>query len=160
MILYAHGLEGHPDGTKPTALRQAGFSVIAPNGQKQTLAQRVKALLAALEPLDQPVLVGSSYGGLAMLSIARDRPRSFSKLVLCAPALTWTEPPAGDPDALIAPPGTVILHGTHDEVIPISASRALVERSPAARLIELDDDHRLSHSLEVLVREVRGDPPR
>ncbi|MEZ4316799.1 MAG: alpha/beta fold hydrolase [Myxococcota bacterium] len=153
-VLFAHGLEGHPSGRKPSVLREAGLVVTAPDGRERPLIERVQGLLAALEGLDRPVLVGSSYGGLAMLAVARDCPDRFAGLVLCAPALTWNEPPAGDPEALIAPPGTVILHGVHDEIIPVEASRRLVARSPGSRLLELDDGHRLVGSLDVLAREV------
>lgn len=155
-VLFAHGLEGHPEGKKPAALRGAALHVTAPDGRERALADRVAGLSAAVRGLERPVLVGSSYGGLAMLALARDLAQPFAGLVLCAPALTWNEPPAGDPEALIAPPGAVILHGIHDDVIPIAASRRLVARSPGTRLIELDDDHRLTGSLDVLVREVRS----
>jgi pimeloyl-ACP methyl ester carboxylesterase len=154
-VLFAHGLEGHPQGHKPTAMREAGLDVTVPDGRKRPLAERVEGLVAALKTLDAPVLVGSSYGGLAMLAIARDHPEAFSAVVLCAPALTWTEAPAGAPDALVAPPGTVVLHGTDDTVIPIALSRQLVGRSPGTRLIECDDGHRLTNSLDVLVDAVR-----
>lgn len=154
-ILFAHGLEGSPEGRKPTAMRTAGFDVTAPDGRKMVLADRVTGLLSALDILDAPILVGSSYGGLAMLAIARDRPHAFSGLVLCAPALTWNEPPSGDPEALIAPPGTIVLHGRGDSVIPIARSEALVARSPGSTLISVDDDHRLTGSLDRLVDEVR-----
>ena len=149
-VLFAHGLEGHPDGRKPTAMRAAGLQVHAPDGRGLPLAQRVRGLVAVLEGLEKPVLVGSSYGGLAMLAIARDAPGAFAGLVLCAPALTWNEDPAGDPTKLVAPPGTVVIHGLGDTVIPIGLSRDLVGRSPGTRLIERDDDHRLTGSLDVL----------
>ena len=154
-VLFAHGLQGHPNGNKPTAMRAGGLQVTAPDGRKRPLAERVALLLAALDRLENPVLVGSSYGGLAMLAVARDRPNAFRGLVLCAPALTWNEPPAGPPDVLVAPEMTVVLHGVQDDIIPIDVSRALVARSPDARLIERQDGHRLADSLDVLVDVVR-----
>lgn len=155
-VLFAHGLEGHPEGRKPTAMRARGLDVTAPDGRKRPLAERVGLLLDALDTLERPVLVGSSYGGLAMLAVARDRPAAFSGLVLCAPALTWNEAPAGDPDLLVAPRGTVVIHGEDDQVIPIEASRALVARSPDTTLVELDDGHRLEGSLEVICDHVEA----
>lgn len=147
---------GHPEGRKPTALREAGLTVHAPNGQKKALAEHVAQIHRLLESVTRPVLVGSSYGGLAVLAVARDTSHPLAGVVLCAPALIWSEQPAGAPEGLIAPPGTVVLHGTRDTIIPLDASRALVARSPGCRLIELDDDHRLACSLEILVAEVRG----
>ena len=34
MIIFAHGLEGSPNGSKIRALRNAGFDVVAPDFQK------------------------------------------------------------------------------------------------------------------------------
>lgn len=153
-VLFAHGLEGHPEGRKPSWMRQAGLEVTAPDGRKQTLAPRVEALIAALGALDRPVGVGSSYGGLAMLAVARDHGDQLRGLVLLAPALTWNEPPAGPPEALIAPPGTIVIHGLNDTVIPIRASRDLVARSPGTTLIERDDGHRLEGSLDVMLEAI------
>jgi uncharacterized protein len=39
---------------------------------------------------------------------------------------------------------TLILHGIHDTVIPISASRDFADRHPWVKLIELDSDHNLT----------------
>lgn len=154
-VLFAHGLEGHPDGRKPRAMRAAGLEVTAPDGRQRPLADRYTLLVEALATLDRPIAVGSSYGGLAMLALARDHGERLGGLVLCAPALTWNEAPAGDPEALIAPRGTVVIHGTGDEVIPIEVSRRLVARSPGAVLWERDDGHRLENSLDAIVEAVR-----
>ena len=43
MIIFAHGLEGSPNGSKIRALRGAGFDVIAPDF-KEWLAERVDLL--------------------------------------------------------------------------------------------------------------------
>ena len=91
-----------------------------------------------------------------MLALARDHGDRLRGVVLLAPALTWDEPPAGPPALLIAPPGTVVIHGLHDDVIPIQASRDLVARSPGTTLVERDDGHRLEASLDVLVDVLRS----
>jgi len=76
-------------------------------------------------------------------------------LVLCAPALGVQEPPATDV-ALRAVVPTAIVHGVRDDVVPIEVSRAFARDDDAGlvRLIEVDDDHRLSNSLDLLVRVV------
>jgi pimeloyl-ACP methyl ester carboxylesterase len=48
-------------------------------------------------------------------------------------------------EQLQRPVPTLILHGTHDDIIPIKASRNFVARRPWVRLIELDSDHSLSN---------------
>ncbi len=57
---------------------------------------------------------------------------------------------AGIPD--IAVPA-LILHGVHDDVVPIAGSRALAAGRPNARLIELPDGHDLIASLPRLLDE-------
>ena len=157
-VLFAHGLEGHPDGRKPTAMRSAGLHVVSPDGRRQPLAARIAGLEAALAGLHRPVLVGSSYGGLAALELAGRRHASLRGLVLCAPALIRVEPPVADPDALTVPASLpcTVLHGVHDGVIPVAASQRLAARCPHVRLLELDDDHRLAASLDALVAAVQA----
>lgn len=48
---------------------------------------------------------------------------------------------------------TLILHGLHDDVVPIAASRAFAAGRPHVRLIELDDGHELIASLPRLLDE-------
>ncbi len=50
---------------------------------------------------------------------------------------------------------TLIIHGQNDTVVAPMLSRAFAVRSPAAqvRLVEVDDGHELSSSLEVILRE-------
>ncbi len=159
MIVFAHGLEGSPEGRKPAAFRDAGLPLIVPDGRRQPLAARVEGLIAALEAHPRSVLVGSSYGGLAALWLAAtpEHAQRITALVLLAPALNWREPPADDPDALCVPehmPATVI-HGIEDPIVPIEVSRRLSSRSPHIERIERDDGHRLAKSLDVMVATVK-----
>ncbi|MGE0870449.1 MAG: YqiA/YcfP family alpha/beta fold hydrolase [Kofleriaceae bacterium] len=48
---------------------------------------------------------------------------------------------------------TLILHGRHDEVVPIETSRELARARPNVTLIELDDGHELIASLPRLLDE-------
>lgn len=154
-ILFAHGLEGKPNGHKARAMREAGLTVVAPDGTGLPLAARIAGLEDALsEPM---ILVGSSYGGLAALVVATRHPARVAGLVLAAPAVILREPPVDDPDALVIPasvPASVI-HAPADAVIPFSASEALIRRSPHARLFAPDDDHLLQASMDLLISEVR-----
>ncbi|MBA2661320.1 MAG: alpha/beta fold hydrolase [Bradymonadaceae bacterium] len=45
---------------------------------------------------------------------------------------------------------TLILHGRNDETVPISGSRAYAAERAHVQLVELDDDHRLLNSLDVI----------
>jgi len=156
-IVFAHGLEGAPEGTKITALRAAGLEVIAPDGRGLVLADRIAGLESATR--DGPVILGgSSYGGLAAAWLATQHPARFRGLVLCAPALHWSEAPVQHPERLCAPEGlpTWILHGTQDEVVPIAVSERYRDASgPHVTLEALEDGHRLQGSIPRLVSVAR-----
>lgn len=156
-ILFAHGLESAPIGRKSQALIDAGYTVVAPDGRGQDLAARITMLVEAIEQAEAPpLLVGSSFGGIAGLVAAlmvAERGIVLPGLVLCAPALTRSPPP-GTVDALRCPAPTVIIHGIHDDVIPIDVSRAFA-REHGAELREVDDGHRLAGAgLEVILAAV------
>jgi pimeloyl-ACP methyl ester carboxylesterase len=154
-VIFAHGLEAGPVGTKSIALQAAGLDPIVPDGRGKQLAARIADLEAILDEHPDAVLTGSSYGALAALAVV-DRGRRPSALVLVAPALILREDPVSSPGALCVPAGIpcVVLHGTRDRVVPIDASRSHLARSPHVRLVEVDDDHRLSASTGIFVREV------
>jgi uncharacterized protein len=42
---------------------------------------------------------------------------------------------------------TLILHGKHDTIVPIQASRSFSDNRPWVKLIELEDDHSLGNVL-------------
>jgi uncharacterized protein len=49
---------------------------------------------------------------------------------------------------------TVIIHGIHDDAIPISSSRDFVTKHPWVELIEVDSDHALIDSIELIWQKV------
>jgi predicted esterase YcpF (UPF0227 family) len=55
---------------------------------------------------------------------------------------------------LLSPVSTLILHGRHDEVIPIQASRDFAATRPWVRLVELDSDHALGNVLDEIWQEI------
>ncbi len=158
IVVFCHGLESNPHGSKVQALRGAGFDVVAPDFQGQNLAARVATLAPVLLANPDVVLVGSSYGGLTALCgairhVADGGP--LRGLVLCAPALHWPEPPA---DALdLAPPCRVIvIHGRRDDVVPARVSEDYAAKHPAVRLVLVDDEHRLKESMAVMLAATRS----
>jgi len=157
-VVFCHGLEGSPQGRKAQALRAAGLDLVAPDFTGMTLEARVATLLPELAAHDGCVLVGSSYGGLAALcgSILHVRAGgSVRGLVLCAPALIVEEPPASALD--LAPPcPTVVIHGRHDELIPVAAVEAWAAAHPRVRLEVVDDAHVLARSMDRIVAAARA----
>lgn len=167
MIVFAHGLEGSPEGSKVQALRAAGLAVDAPDGQGMVLADRIDGLREALlrqverAPGERLILAGSSYGGLAAAWLAVEQGHRLDGLLLLAPALHHAEPPATHPGALVAPADvpTVIIHSRDDDIVPIGVSRAYVAASRAlgrqVELIEVEGDHALREQLAVIVRQAQ-----
>lgn len=150
MIVFAHGLEGSPHGMKPSAMRDAGLEVVAPDFSGMVLQDRIVLLQETLKAHPQTVLCGSSYGGLASAYVAHHESLSITGLLLLAPALGLKEPPVKELGELCAPPGipTVIIHGVDDSICPIADSRAYVGRSHGqTQLLEVNDGHRLSQSV-------------
>ena len=157
-LIFAHGLEGSPEGEKAQAYRAAGLTVHAPHGRSQPLTVRVEQLRHLVRQYPDSILVGSSYGGLAATALVHELgdEHGLHALVLIAPALHWREPPVDDPNALMVPkalPATVF-HGEHDAVVPIAVSRALVARCPHVRLLATNDDHRMKATLPQIVEHL------
>lgn len=156
-VVLAHGLEGSPNGRKAVALREAGFEVVCPDGRGKVLVERIAQLAPEIASRRGVVLVGSSYGGLAALYLANTLGQHLRGLVLLAPALHHREPPMQQLPSLQVPADLpcAVVHGVHDDIVPIDVSRQLGLASPHVRLMEVDDDHRLTGSLGIMVECVR-----
>ncbi|GAB4541146.1 MAG: alpha/beta fold hydrolase [Pleurocapsa sp.] len=50
----------------------------------------------------------------------------------------------------------LILHGVHDDVVPIEVSRSYVANHPPVKLIELDSDHGLNDVKEIIWQEIKN----
>ena len=152
-VVFCHGLESGPVGSKSSALLAAGYGVLSPDGRGLRIAARVERSLPAVRAFDPHVIVGSSYGGPVALLLAEQlRDASLRGVVLCAPALGRQEPPL-DARPLVASHPTRIIHGVRDDVVTVDLSRAFV-RDSAATLLEVDDNHGLGASLDTILAEV------
>lgn len=147
-IAFLHGLESGPRGSKFQALSQRFGEILAPDcSGVYTQGERLQIIRRELAQQPGPFLViGSSMGGLMALLLQQAEPERIAGLVLCAPALHRDNAPTVDLGQL---PPVRVIHGSRDEAVPIRASRIFAER-----LIEVDDDHRLQHSLPLIVQTV------
>ena len=89
-ILFAHGLEGSPNGSKPTWMKESlGWEIICPEMSKNgwTIADQTEVIAEAISKNeDIDVIMGSSYGGLAIANASERFVERNLRLVLLAPA--------------------------------------------------------------------------
>ena len=158
-LMFLHGLEGSPQGNKAkyfaakypvsvpamdTSTVRTWLSAATPTDMlpRPLVQPTVEQLRAELELHPPELLVGSSYGGAIALLLAAERIWQ-GPMVLLAPAIfRFSLLP------FVHPAPVVILHGLHDDIVPIESSRQWAQSLGAqAHLIELDDDHRLQKSI-------------
>ncbi|SEQ12205.1 Alpha/beta superfamily hydrolase [Solimonas aquatica] len=151
LLVFAHGKESGPWGTKISHLartaQRRGFAVISPDySHTHDPAARIAQLLALQPQAQRLVLAGSSMGAyVSAMACATLKPRA---LFLMAPALYfpypgWDAEPEGIP-ALCS-----VVHGWHDEIVPVERAQRFA-RQHAAELHLLDSDHGLNDQLEML----------
>ena len=149
LVVFAHGKESGPWGTKITRLAEVArarqFDVLSPDySHTHDPKQRVAHLLGLAPRARTLVLVGSSMGAyVSAMACAALKPRA---LFLMAPALYfpgWDEDPQGCPKA------TVVVHGWHDDIVPVDVSLRFA-RARGAALHLLDSGHTLNDQIEAL----------
>ncbi len=94
-ILFAHGLEGSPNGSKPTWMKESlGWEVICPEMSNNgwTISDQTDVIAEAIaKNQDIDVIMGSSYGGLAIANASERFAERNLRLVLLAPAFGLAE---------------------------------------------------------------------
>ena len=161
-LCFLHGLDSSPQGTKASLLRAYDPRCLIPN-LPPDINERLKVLEHGLrEPM---LIVGSSLGGLTALMYAMSHPEMVNGLVLLAPAVgikiedLFTEEHKRIMSSVYIPQGipTKLIVGLRDEVIPLDSIRAMIERSPDTgniQLLEVDDDHDLHKSLDLILQTI------
>lgn len=150
LVVFAHGKESGPWGTKITQLaevaKRRGYEVLSPDYSHTHDPHERVAHLRQLAPAATKtlVLVGSSMGGyVSAMACAELRPQA---LFLMAPALYfpgWEEEPSGVP-AL-----TAVVHGWNDDIVPAECGIRFAQRHRST-LHMLDSGHTLNEQLPVL----------
>lgn len=93
-MLFAHGFEGGPTGSKPTYMTEAlGWDVTAPKMSELgwSIASQTEVLIRLLDKGNFDLVVGSSMGGLAAANASSMRPQAETRLLLIAPAFGLAE---------------------------------------------------------------------
>ncbi|MYA30827.1 MAG: alpha/beta fold hydrolase [Gammaproteobacteria bacterium] len=148
MVLFSHGQESGPWGTKITALaqdaRDAGLDVdsIDYRGMPNPAERAAKLVARMRESDDEILLVGSSMGGYVAVAAAQQQPAAG--LFLMAPALAVPDWPPLE-KTVTAP--ALLVHGWEDDIVPLQWSIEFA-RANKARLHLLRAGHSLTEALE------------
>ena len=156
-VVFSHGKESGPWGSKITAMatvvrdRGAAVESVDYRGLDDP-ADRVRKLIEVGLRLTGPlVLVGSSMGGHVSAAAASQlQPRG---LFLLAPAFYMAGYEDYTPQDVSCP--TAIVHGWHDDIVPVQNGIRWAREHRAA-LHVLDSDHRLENQIDaicILLRE-------
>lgn len=147
LICFNHGKESGPWGIKITRLaevgRMRGYAVRSPDyTHSHDPLERVDQLVSEA-PVGRPlVLVGSSMGGyVAAHACAALQPDG---LFLMAPALYF---PGWDTEPRDIPAHCTVLHGRHDDVVPLAAAERFCT-THGVNLHMLDAGHTLNECLD------------
>ena len=161
--ILSHGFESGPDATKVTALAEAaerlGWTTERPDytdldartevsrvGDVPARLQRLVGLAADAASRGGPVVLGGSSLGAYVSAIASLQVPTRA-LFLMVPPLGMGPMPALD----AAPVPLSVVHAWHDELIPAAG---VIEwaRARSARLLLLDDNHRLAAHVDATAR--------
>ena len=150
-ILFFHGLESGPHGTKYRRLSEH-FDVVAYDFEGMyDIYDRLKKAEKKTRGMSDLVVVGSSFGGLLAALLYARHPQRFRSYVLMAPALHRDI--AGEITAM--PDDAQVIHGLRDDVVPIEEVRAVCAEHGLS-ITEVDDEHPLHESLDRMVEAVRS----
>lgn len=155
-VVFSHGQESGPWGTKIRAMAELvrGMGCTADSIDYQGIAdptERVSMLVQACESIDDDlILVGSSMGGHVATAAAESL--GAAGLFVLAPAFYMEGYEALTP----LPPSmpVSIVHGWHDDVVPVDNSIRWA-RSCAATLHLVDGDHRLTGNIDEINEYLR-----
>ena len=134
-IVFLHGLESSPGGTKALYLERLGYRVFNPALPRESFEDSVRIAQSIVDKEQPDCIVGSSRGG----AVAMGLEQSSGALVLIAPA--WRRYFSQMPTELIQP--TVVLHSPNDIIIPYEDSIELVTVHHS-ELMTVGEGHRMS----------------
>ncbi|MDO1529960.1 alpha/beta hydrolase [Fulvimonas sp. R45] len=161
-IILSHGSDSSPDATKVSALAalagSLGWDTLRTDhrsddarGLAGSVAPRIARLRASVEAsAAPPVLVGSSLGAFAAGLASLEVPVAGLFLLATPSAIPGYARPLGLREGVPA----LLVHGWRDEVCPPGGVQAFAARRRLP-LLMLDDDHRLTDSLDMIAAQFR-----
>ena len=144
-VLFLHGLESRPGGSKVAHLEEMGYEIFNPALPKSSFPESIAIAQQIIDDEEPDVIVGSSRGGAVAMAVDPHGAR----LVLVAPA--WKN--YGVPPTV--PSDTIVIHSPADDIIPLEDSREL---KGASAVVPVGADHRMfdQEALSAIGRAVQG----
>jgi predicted esterase YcpF (UPF0227 family) len=138
-VLFIHGQEGSPQGSKARALA-AAFETTTPAMDTSNFEACVAQQAEAARRFRPDVVVGSSFGGAIAVALLQREAWSGPTLLLAQAAQRL-----GVRGRLPLGERVWLVHARGDDVVPIADSRRLARSGTPGyvKLIEVDDDHAL-----------------
>ncbi len=132
-ILFLHGLNSRPGGSKPSYLEKLGYRVLNPLVPKNSWEDSVQIAQDLVNKEHPDVVVGSSRGGAVAMSIDTNG----APLILISPAWKRFNAPTdiSKSSVIIAPPD--------DKIVPTADSISLANGC-GGTFIRAGNDHRMS----------------
>jgi pimeloyl-ACP methyl ester carboxylesterase len=156
IVVFLHGLESGPDGLKIQALRRVaealGWSTLAPDFRGMPDPEQRTQYLLNLLPAGETIrLVGSSLGGFVAARAVELAPSSLriEGVFLLCPAFDLPGYPLTRPAQRLRGQAVRIVHGRHDEVVPLAHSLRAADAWQCPLLVT-EDDHSLHKSIELI----------
>lgn len=132
-VLFLHGMESKPGGTKAQVLSASGKEVLNPALPKESFAESIEIAQSLVDSENPETIVGSSRGGAVAMAL---NPRG-ADVVLIAPA--WRKFGVSP----YVPANTKIMHCETDDLVPYKDSEELANLN-GVELISCGEDHRMS----------------
>ena len=156
-IIFSHGKESGPYGVKINAMTQIADELgiasesIDYRGLDDPVDRVARLVEHVSEVKEQLVLVGSSMG--AYVSIKASQQLNPAALFLLAPAVYM--PGYESQNMTINAEHAFVMHGLHDEIVPVGNAIRFAQEQDLELLV-VDDDHVLRHSLPRICQEFKG----
>lgn len=153
-VLFLHGLESKPGGTKARHLQNEGYTVLNPALPRESFEESIKIAQEVIDTEKPDLVVGSSRGGAVAMCVNT----VGAPLVLIAPA--WerfmNDQHMNEFAIRVEPQKTIILHSENDDIVLPHHSDELCQ-SYGIKRINVGLNHRMSdgEALEALVDVTR-----
>lgn len=138
-VLFIHGQEGSPQGSKARALA-AAFDARTPAMDTKDFEACVAQQAEAVRRFEPDVVVGSSYGAAVAVALLQREQWDGPTLLLAEAAQRL-----GLRGRLPRGARVWLVHATGDDVVPVEDARKLARSGTPGlvRLVEVEDDHAL-----------------